>query len=294
MAAMASAHTWDPVSYARHARFVSDLAAPVVELLAPRAGERVLDLGCGDGVLTRQLVECGCDVVGIDSSHDQIEAARTLGLAVSVMNAQDLPFEDEFDAVFSNAVLHWIKDADPTIAAVYRSLRQGGRFVAECGGFGCVDAVKSALLRALERRRIDGAARVPWYFPTPDEYRVRLERAGFVVDTIRLIPRPTTLPGDIIDWLHVFAQSFFQDLSDAERGVYLREVRTALEPELRDAAGTWVVDYVRLRFAASKPKGTVPCRPLKQAAFSSGLHPGSRSSRQASWSPPLASAPATC
>lgn len=249
---MSSSQTWDPASYARNARFVSDLGAPVVELLAPRPGERILDLGCGDGALTRRLVDLGCEVVAIDSSPEQVEAAKALGLDARVVSADAMPFDEMFDAVFSNAVLHWIPDADPMIAAVHRALRPGGRFVAECGGYGCVDKVRTALVRALNRRGIDGNARVPWYFPTPEDYRIRLERAGFRVDRIALIPRPTPLPGDIIGWLETFGQAFFLEMSATERSEYLYEVRAVLEPQLRDEAGVWVADYVRLRFAATK------------------------------------------
>src|SRR5262245_51396524 len=152
---MATGQTWDPATYARNARFVSDLGAPVLELLAPRAGERILDLGCGDGVLTKRLADLGCDVVAVDSSAPQVEAARKLGLDARVMDAAALPFAGEYDAVFSNAVLHWIKRADPMIAAVHRALRPGGRFVAECGGHGCIDTIKTALVAAMDRRAID-------------------------------------------------------------------------------------------------------------------------------------------
>ncbi|MFZ0276945.1 MAG: methyltransferase domain-containing protein [Candidatus Sulfotelmatobacter sp.] len=249
---MSTAQTWDPATYARNARFVSDLGAPVVELLAPKPGERILDLGCGDGVLTKKLVDLGCEVVAVDSSAPQIEAARKLGLNAHAISGEDLPYSEEFDAVFSNAVLHWIKRADPMIAGAYRSLKRGGRFVAECGGHGCVHKIRTALVQALHRRGIDGEARVPWYFPTPGDYATRLERAGFRVDSIALIPRPTPLPGDIVGWLETFALNFFQGFSDEARDQYLQEVRMVLEPQLRETDGTWVADYVRLRFAATK------------------------------------------
>lgn len=249
---MSFAQAWDSENYARTARFVSDLGSPVIELLAPQPGERILDLGCGDGALTKNLGDLGCDVVGVDSSAPQIEAARKLGLDARLMDADALPFLEEFDAVFSNAVLHWIKRADPMIAAVYRSLRLGGRFVAECGGYGNVHKIRAALVRALDQRGMDGEAHVPWYFPTPGDYATRLERAGFRVDSIALIPRPTPLPGDIIDWLETFAQGFLHDLPGLARAEYLQEVRAVLEPQLRESTGIWVVDYVRLRFAATK------------------------------------------
>ena len=228
-----------------------------MDLLAPKPGERILDLGCGDGVLTKKLADLGCEMVAVDSSVPQIEAARKLGLNASAISGEDLPYEEEFDAVFSNAVLHWIKRADVMLAGVYRSLKPGGRLVAECGGHGCVHKIQTALVQALGRRGIDGEARVPWYFPTPGDYATRLERAGFRVDSIALIPRPTRLPGDIVGWLETFALNFYQDLSDEARGDYLQEVRMVLEPQLRDANGCWVADYVRLRFAATKARHCV-------------------------------------
>jgi len=249
---MSSVQTWDPASYARNARFVSDLGSPVVDLLAPKTGERILDLGCGDGVLTKRLADFGCDVVGVDASVPQVEAAKKLGLKAFAISAEELPYHEEFDAVFSNAVLHWIRHPDGVLAGVYRSLRPGGRFVAECGGYGCVHKIKTALVQALDRRGLEGEARVPWYFPTPGDYATRLESAGFRVDSIALIPRPTPLPGDIVDWLGTFALNFIQGFSEEARREYLQEVRTVLEPQLRDANGTWIADYVRLRFAATK------------------------------------------
>ncbi|MGH7897359.1 MAG: class I SAM-dependent methyltransferase, partial [Candidatus Binatia bacterium] len=146
---MTSRQSWDPERYARNARFVSDLGAPVVELLAPVAGERILDLGCGDGVLSKKLADLGCEIVGVDGSAGQVAAAQALGIDARVVDGEKLAFENEFDAVFSNAALHWMKRADDVIAGVWRALRPGGRFVAECGGAGCVATIEHALDRAL-------------------------------------------------------------------------------------------------------------------------------------------------
>jgi len=249
---MIASQTWDPERYARNARFVSDLAAAVVELLNPRPGERLLDLGCGDGILTAKLAAIGCSVMGIDGSNAQIEAARNLGLDARVMYAEGLSFDGEFDAVFSNAALHWMRNPEAVISGVWRALRPNGRFVAEFGGHGCVAKIKKALVDALNRRGLDGEAAVPWYFPTVEEYSALLKKAGFSISTIALIPRPTPLPGDVTGWLETFGESFTACLSLAERSGYIAEVREALRPELADADGKWIADYVRLRFAAIK------------------------------------------
>jgi len=249
---MSTPQRWEPESYARNARFVSDLGSPVLELLAAKSGEGILDLGCGDGVLTKRLADLGCAVVAIDSSAEQIQAALKLGLDARVMDAVELPFNGEFDAVFSNAVLHWIKRADVMIAGVFRALKPRGRFVAECGGYGCIHKIRTALVRALDQRGLNGETHVPWYFPTPGDYATRLENAGFRVDSIALIPRPTPLPGDIVAYLETFAQSFLSALPETARADYLDEVRATLEPQLRDSDGVWIADYVRLRFAAIK------------------------------------------
>jgi len=244
--------TWDPDTYARNARFVSDLGAPVLELLAPQPGERILDLGCGDGALTAKLVALGCSVLGVDASEAQVEACRRLGLDARVGDGQRLSFDAEFDAVFSNAALHWMKRPDDVIAGVSRALKAGGRFVAEFGGFGCVEKIKRALIASLATRGIDGERLNPWYFPTVEDYSARLVRGGFAIRYIALIPRPTPLPTEINGWLETFAQSFMAPLEAGERAGFIAEVRESLRPELCSADGKWFADYVRLRFAADK------------------------------------------
>jgi trans-aconitate methyltransferase len=245
--------TWNPEQYARNARFVSDLGAPVLELLDPQPSERILDLGCGDGVLTAKLQSIGCDVLGVDASAAQVAATKKLGVPAQTIDGENLPFENEFDAVFSNAALHWMRNnPDAVISGVHRALRPGGRFVAEMGGDRCVEKIRAALITALNRRNIDGKSADLWYFPTVEDYSARLTRAGFTIDYIALIPRPTPLPGDVTAWLQTFGHNFTDKLPPSDRDAYLAEVQAALRPQLCDADGKWTADYTRLRFKATK------------------------------------------
>jgi trans-aconitate methyltransferase len=244
--------SWHPDRYACNARFVADLALSLVDLLAPQPGERILDLGCGDGLLTEKIAACGCQVVGIDASAEQVKAAAARGLDACLMDAQELAFEEEFDAVFSNAVLHWIAHTDKMLAGVWRALKPGGRFVAELGGHGNVATIETAIRNALERRGIDTAGVEPWHFPTPGAYRGQLARGGFRVRRLSLFPRPTRLPGDIGGWLETFAEAFITLLPQREQRSLIDDVREELRPALCDAEGRWTADYVRLRFAAQK------------------------------------------
>jgi SAM-dependent methyltransferase len=247
--------TWNAAGYSANAHFVPALGQPVLELLAPRAGERILDLGCGDGALTEKLVALGALVVGVDTSPEMIAAARGRGLDVRMMDARALSFAGEFDAVFSNAVLHWVKDdPDAPIAGTFRALKPGGRFVGEMGGHGCVAAISVALLATLARRGIrDAAAWIPTYFPTAHDYETRLRRAGFAPQSVQLIPRPTPLPTGMRGWLETFAVAYCAALPPAGRDGFLEEVTALLKPVLCDGQGRWTADYIRLRFAAVKP-----------------------------------------
>lgn len=246
------AQKWKVDRYAEHAPFVPVLGQPVIALLEPQPGERVLDVGCGDGVLSLKLLEVGATVVGVDGSPDMVAAARGRGVDARLADARDLHFDAEFDAVFSNAALHWMKrDPEGVLKSVRRSLKPGGRFAGEFGVHGNVAAITVALLAMLSRRGVQNAASLsPWYFPTTDEYRANLERAGFRVDSIELIPRPIVLPTGMRGWLETFAGPFFQAVPQRDRTQALDEAVDLLRPALCDGEGHWTVDYVRLRFLA--------------------------------------------
>ena len=245
---------WNAEDYARNARFVSTLGDPVVELLSPKTGERILDVGCGDGVLTKKLVDAGAIVMAVDHSPEMVAASQALGLDARIADATALPFDNEFDAVFTNATLHWVKaHPEACVAGAFRALKPGGRFVGEFGGHGCVAAVVVALLAELERRGVaDAATRIPWFFPSADEYRGQLERGGFLVDYVAVIPRPTPLPTGMRGWLSTFANRFCDALPVEERDRYLNDVTARLAPVLCDSQGRWTADYTRLRFKATR------------------------------------------
>jgi len=242
---------WNPAQYAKNARFVSDLGMPVVELLSPQPGEYILDLGCGNGALTVKLLGIGCKVVGVDSSPEMVAAAKSLGLNAQVLDGETLQFNNEFDAVFSNAALHWMKNSSSVISGVWHALKPGGRFIGEFGGYGNVSAIVTAIESTLSSRGVIVAD--PWFFPSPELYRGLLEASGFAVQNIALISRPTPLPGDVGGWLETFSQPYTSVLPAAERKIFISEVVETLRPVLCDVNGNWYADYVRLRFSATKP-----------------------------------------
>ncbi len=247
------AQGWSAASYAANARFVADLGLPLLDLLAPRAGERVLDLGCGDGVLTQAIAASGAHVVGVDGSPDMVAAARARGVDARVMDGQRLAFDDEFDAVFSNAALHWMPDAEAVIDGVARALKPGGRFVGEMGGHGNVASIVTALRASLHARFPSRAQDFAWFFPTAAQYATLLEARHFRVEQAALIPRPTPLPTGMSGWLATFAGPFLLNVPPEARQPLLDEVESLLSHSLRTVSGDWIADYVRLRFLAVLP-----------------------------------------
>ena len=244
---------WNTAVYAENGSFVPNLGAGVLEWLAPQAGERILDLGCGDGQLTARIAAAGAEVVGVDASPAMLDGARSRGIDARLCNVEALTFDAEFDAVFSNAALHWVRDQDAMLEGVYRALRPGGRFVAEMGGHGNIAAIQVALAAVLERHGISREfnAEQMNYFPTDGAYRSRLMGHGFQVEQIQLIPRPTQLAeSGMHGWLNTFRRGVLEAVPEDLRPVIVDETVALLEPVLRDEQGNWTGDYVRLRFVA--------------------------------------------
>ncbi|WP_027134717.1 class I SAM-dependent methyltransferase [Geminicoccus roseus] len=247
-----TSQSWNPELYQHHAGFVARLGGAVLDLLGPVAGQEVLDLGCGDGVLTERLQSMGARVLGVDGSPAMVAATRARGIPAEVADGHALPYADRFDAVFSNAALHWMTRPDEVLGSVHRALRPGGRFVAEMGGHGNVAAEVVALHVAAAEFGLEPGQIHPWYFPSPAEQAGRLQRVGFTVQQMKLIPRPTPLPTGMLGWLHTFAGPYLRHLSQDQALPFLRRVEALLAPALRDGQGNWSADYVRLRFVALK------------------------------------------
>jgi trans-aconitate methyltransferase len=284
---------WDAAEYdAKHA-FVYEKAKGLVELLAPKPGERILDLGCGTGALTAEIAARGAEVLGLDRSKEMIAQARRKfpALRFTVLDARELRVNSEqtearsrsgtagkvdgankinkayrieearevrpfgFDAVFSNAVLHWIPEAEEVIAGVAWVLKPGGRFVAEFGGKGNIQKLVRGFQRAfaaLGARPPEGVS--PWFYPSVAEYAGLLEKHGLEVREASLFDRPTALEeGErgLENWIRVFRQTFVEKMGEANAQRWIREVERQCRSEhFHD--GSWVLDYRRLRIAAWK------------------------------------------
>ncbi|GAB2471656.1 class I SAM-dependent methyltransferase [Streptosporangium sandarakinum] len=234
--------------------YVSAYGAPLVDLLDPRPGERVVDLGCGIGVLSAEITARGAHVLGIDGSAAMIEKALAQypGIDFIVGDGSDFTVAQPYDAVFSNAALHWMgREPDAVIASVREALAPGGRFVAEMGGAGNCAALTAAMSTAWREHGLPEPD-LPWYFPTPAEYAARLERGGFVVRLLEYFDRPTPMdecPDGAAGWVRMFAGSLLRTVPTGMVEPLLRRVNELAAPALRRETG-WMADYVRLRFAA--------------------------------------------
>lgn len=244
--------TWRPNQYGAHASFVSSLGSPVVDILQPQRGERILDLGCGDGTLAAKIESAGAKVIGVDSSPEMVKAARARGVEAYVMSGDALVFDGEFDAVFSNAALHWMTNYQAVIRGIGAALKPGGRFVGEFGGEGNIQRIVSGMEASFGRNPDFGAFKNPWFFPSESAYSEALREGGFAVDHSAIIPRPTPLTTGVREWLRIFADHVISGFTEEQTERFLREVEDDVREYLYTAESGWVADYVRLRFAARK------------------------------------------
>ena len=247
-----SQQNWHATEYVKHASFVPKMANEVVGLLNPKEGEAILDIGCGDGELTQILKDKGCSVIGIDSSPSMIDMAKKRGIESYAIDAHNIPYEYKFDAVFSNAALHWLTQPEKVIKRAYVALKNNGRFVAEFGGKGNIAALLKAMQEAFEEYTEFGEFHMPWFFPSAEEYNGLLVQAGFHVKYIELIARPTPLNSGVEKWLQIFTEGITRHLNQEQKSVFMHSVKDKLHSELYTEQNGWVADYVRLRFEAIK------------------------------------------
>lgn len=245
-------HNWDSSLYDDRHSFVWRAGASLVELLNPQAGERILDLGCGTGHLTAKIAEAGAVVVGMDASPAMIAQARQNfpSLKFVLADARDFRFEEPFDAVFSNAALHWIPEAEAVVKCIAAALRPGGRFVMEMGGKGNIDRIRQALESALTEA--GHTPKCPWFYPSAGEYASLLEKYGFEVRMAQTFERWTKLEHPdrgLREWLEMFTGSYFEGIPAAERAILIRTIEDRLRPALYKD-GAWWADYRRLRVEA--------------------------------------------
>lgn len=255
------ASLWSPADYAANAGFVPALGAPALALLAPQPGEIILDVGCGDGVLTAQISAAGAKVIGLDASEAMIEVARARGVDAFVADAQALDLDNQalrfgqFDAAFSNAALHWMLDPNAVAAGIFKILRSGGRFVGEMGGEGNIATLRRGIRDELDARSYQLPAEDPQWYPGIEEFTRVYRSAGFVDIRAELIPRPTPLPAGVAGWVKTFRAGWLDiaQVPASARDEVAAAIEQRLAPVLRRPDGSWFADYVRLRFTMRKP-----------------------------------------
>jgi SAM-dependent methyltransferase len=244
----ASTSKWNAGDYARVGSFVAELGEAALDLLDPKPGERILDVGCGEGALTAKIAARGATVLGIDNSPDMVAAARARGLDALVLDAADMQFFAEFDAAFSNATLHWVLAKEQAARATFRALKPGARFAGEMGGEGNLQRLREALDEELIIRGYAPPSDSANWYPSPQQFAAVYESAGFEQIDARLIERPTVIEHGLAEWVTTFRRGWLDraGVPDAERA--------SIADEVADRVGTDIADYVRLRFMMRKPK----------------------------------------
>ncbi|MEH2143938.1 class I SAM-dependent methyltransferase [Nostoc sp.] len=250
-------NNWNTALYQDKHAFVWQYGEDLLKFLNPKPGESILDLGCGTGQLTEKIAQAGAEVIGVDHAATMIEKARQNypHIRFDVADARNFQVDKPLDAVFSNAVLHWVKEANSAIASIHQALKPGGRFVTEFGGKGNIQAIVKALYSALESIGIPQAqVENPWYYPSIGEYAILLEQQGFDVIYSTLFARPTPLvegEAGMANWIQMFANTFLTLLPADQQTQVIRAVEEYLKPTLYQE-GTWTADYRRIRIVAIK------------------------------------------
>ncbi len=249
--------SWNVDLYNEKHGFVHRFGSQLIDLLEPKSGERILDLGCGSGQLTERIAASGAEVIGIDSSDEMISAASKLypNQKFYLMDAASFSFQEPFDAIFSNAVLHWVEDQKSAVSNMFQHLKAGGRLVVEFGGYGNVATVINALRSSLKSRGFyKNASLERWYFPSIAAYSSLLEDVGFEVVLAQLYDRPTLLDSKnegIKDWIEMFGFHFFQGINPVEKAAVLTDVQNSVRSTCY-IDGQWYADYRRIRVVAAK------------------------------------------
>lgn len=248
---------WDAKLYKSGAGFVAELGEKLIEILNPKSNEYILDLGCGDGRLTKKIVEySNCKVLGIDSSQNLIDSAISIGVDAILKDARNLDYNNRFDAVFSNAALHWMDPLPVVMGNIYRSLKTKGRFIAECGGANNIIIIRKELMKLCKQFNISYKEKNPWVFLTSGKWKQILNGTGFKVFDFSHFNRPTPVNQDIDGWLTNFCDVFYSSLSLSDQKQFIKLLRNALEPKLYNSLYSknkgWYIDYTRIRFNAVK------------------------------------------
>ncbi|MBV8255367.1 MAG: methyltransferase domain-containing protein [Chitinophaga sp.] len=245
---------WNADLYKDQHAFVFEQGNSLIEWLQPKPGSTILDLGCGTGELTAKLAETGANVTGLDASESMIASARKHfpNIHFEIADGTEFQLPTQFDGIFSNATLHWIREPEKVIERMYAHLKPGGRLAFEMGGKGNVNSILRELEYVMQEK---GYTYEPlWYFPSPAEYCTLLEKAGFTIERVSFFDRPTKLhdpQNGISTWLEMFGDHFFAAVPEKVKKEILQEVQQELGPALT-REGNLYADYVRLRVAAVK------------------------------------------
>ncbi|TSB47672.1 class I SAM-dependent methyltransferase [Alkalicoccobacillus porphyridii] len=249
--------SWNAQAYDGKHSFVSNYGHALLDMLNPLEGETILDLGCGTGDLATKIAQSGAKVTGVDQSPAMVQQAQSKypDLSFHVLNATKLPYQDEYDAIFSNAVLHWVKPPEQALSTIFQSLKSQGRFVAEFGGQGNVKQITDELFKQLKQSNVPSAhLEFPWYFPSIAEYTSLMEMAGFRVILAQHFDRPTPLEGEdgLRNWILMFGSSLFEGMSESSRDTIILNIEKALKDSMYQV-GKWIADYKRIRVVGVKP-----------------------------------------